>query len=103
MPYNLETTRILHSEDGYVAITEGGSEDDPIEEVARRDLDPGTRYWIVDFETLERLRTELEDPIMNDDFGDALELDEDALGPPTGVAIGFEAWCAENGIEIEEE
>jgi len=60
-----------------------------VETVAVRDLPNGTPYWIVDFETEEAM----EEAFPSMDFFDAHELDLEVLGPPHGIALGYEEWA----------
>jgi len=89
MTYNVKTTRILFSgSSGQLNICSPTGEL-PVEVCAVRDLPNGTPYWIVDFETEENLQTTFSDM----DFFTALELDEESLGNPHGVALGYEEWA----------
>jgi hypothetical protein len=77
--------RIVYSNlDNTMAIVVPSSEI-PVEEIARKDIPAGTPYWIVD---LSEIPTDRE-------FRNAWELDTSLLGEPDGVAIGQDAWFAE--------
>lgn len=89
MEYNVETTRIFFVGIGGgigVCVPSGVLD---VETTALRDLPNGTPYWIIDFGTKEAM-DELYPP---DDFFDAHELDQEALGPPHGIALGYEEWA----------
>lgn len=95
MEYNIETTKILFNYEGHLAFCSPTGEL-PVEVVAVRDLPPETRYWIVDFETIENMTASLPP----DDFFDAYELDEDVLGPSHGIALGYEEWLKKQSPKI---
>jgi hypothetical protein len=89
MDYNVKTTRILFSDSfGQLNICTTTGEL-PVEVCAVRDLPNGTPYWIIDFETEENLQRTFSDM----DFFGALELDEEVLGPPHGVSLGYDEWA----------
>jgi hypothetical protein len=89
MEYNVKSTKIFFvNEDGGISFcTPTGLLD--IETTAIRDLPNGTSYWIVDFETEEQLNQAFPDEY----FFDAYELDLEVLGPPHGIALGYDEWA----------
>jgi hypothetical protein len=89
MEYNVQTTKIFFTnEEGGIAICTPTGEL-PVEVVAVRDLPNGTSYWIIDFETFEAMQEAFPDQ----DFFDAHELDQEVLGPPHGVSLGYDEWA----------
>jgi hypothetical protein len=88
MDYNIKSTKIFYeNQNGEIAICSPSGEL-PVEVVAIRDLPNGTPYWIIDFETEENLLESI--PSM--DFFYAYELDTNLLGPPHGIALGYDEW-----------
>jgi len=89
MEYNIKSTRIFFvNEQGGIGIC-CPSGDLNVEVVAVRDLPNGTLYWIIDFETEQKL----EEAFPNSDFFDAHELDQEVLGPPHGISLGYDEWA----------
>lgn len=89
MDYNVKSTRIFFvNEAGGIAVcTPTGRLD--IETTAVRDLPNGTPYWIVDFGT----ESAMDEAFPSNDFFDAHELDQETLGPPHGIALGYDEWA----------
>ena len=89
MNYNIKTTRIFfNNNEGGIAYSIPTGEL-PVEVVAVRDLPSNTPYWIIDFETFENMKNAYPDK----DFFDAYELDQEVLGPPHGVSLGYDEWA----------
>lgn len=88
MDYNVKTTKIFYeNKNKEIAICSPTGEL-PVEVVAVRDLPYGTPYWIIDFGTEENMMNSI--PSM--DFFYAHEIDQDVLGPPHGIALGYDEW-----------
>lgn len=78
--------RILHSNSDNTISVLIPTGDISVEDVARKDIPAGTPYWIIDVSEIPSDR----------EFRNAWELDASLLGEPDGIAIGQDAWAAEN-------
>ena len=90
MSYNPETTRIFYENENKNIIMCIPTGELPVEIVAVRDLPKGSPYWIVE--------TKPTDFNIDMQFIDAYELDEDSLGAPHGVALGYEEWARQQPL-----
>jgi hypothetical protein len=89
--YNPALTRVYTNsgENGSIEMMMPGL-DARVEDIVHMDYDAGTRFWIVTYDTEEEMVQDTPDP----DFWSAITVDEDAMGEPTGVSMGEEAYVA---------
>lgn len=93
MTYNIKTTRIFFKNTNNSISMCVPTGEICVEDVAKKDLPEGTPYWIVDFETEEKLQELLGSKMQ---FFNCLELDDDIVGEHHGISLGHDKWCELN-------
>ena len=89
MAYNPETTIIVFENENKEIFICNPTGELPVEVVAVRDLPAKTPYWIKEFSSNQEKFNVLNQYNM---FFSAYEIDKDVLGPPHGIAMGYEEW-----------